>query len=84
MEESLAAAEATFRELGYPYWTARAELDRAEWLSRQRRPDESAELAGEAAGTFEAVGAASMLARARALLVETERLPSGASRPSAT
>ena len=51
-----------------PYWTARAQLDRAEWLARQGRLDKSASLAGEAAATFEAVGAAAMLARARVLL----------------
>ena len=38
VEENLVAAEATFRELGYPYWTARAQLDRAEWLAGQRAP----------------------------------------------
>ena len=68
MEENLVSAEATFRDLGYPYWTARAQLDRAEWLARQGRLDESARLADEAAATFEAVGAAPMLARARVLL----------------
>ena len=75
VEEKLVAAEATFRELGYPYWTARAQLDRAEWLLGQGRPDESAELAGEAEAIFDTVGAAPMLARARALL-EAEDLPS--------
>ena len=49
VEENLVAAEAAFRELGYPYWTARAQLDRAEWLARQGRHDESTRLAGEAA-----------------------------------
>ena len=68
VEESLAIAEATFRDLGYPYWTARAELDRAEWLARQNRLDESTTLATEAGVTFETIGAAPMLARARALL----------------
>ena len=68
VENDLAAVEATFRELGYPYWTARTQLDRAEWLSRQGRPDESAKAANEAAATFERIGAAPMLIRARALL----------------
>jgi hypothetical protein len=75
VEVNLTAAEAAFRELGYPYWTARAQLDHAEWLSRQGKSDESAKLAGEAAAAFEAIGAAPMLARARVLL-ETEHLPS--------
>jgi class 3 adenylate cyclase/tetratricopeptide (TPR) repeat protein len=68
VEENLITAEATFRELGYPYWTARAQLDRGEWLARQQRFDESTGVAGQAAATFEMIGAAPMLARARALL----------------
>jgi len=74
VEKELVAAEATFRELGYPYWTARAQLDRAEWLARQIRIEESARLAREAAETFDSVGAAPMLARARAVL-ETDAAP---------
>src|SRR5208283_3282009 len=68
VDENLANAEATFRDLGYPYWTARAQLDRAEWLARQNRLDESTSLAAKAAVTFETIGAAPMLARARSLL----------------
>jgi class 3 adenylate cyclase/tetratricopeptide (TPR) repeat protein len=68
VEESLLTAESTFRELGYPYWVARAQLDRAEWLARRDRSDESAKLAHEAFATFERVGAAPMRARARTLL----------------
>jgi hypothetical protein len=56
VEENLVAAEAAFRELGYPYWMARAQLNRAEWLAHEGRLDESAELAVEAAATFEKVG----------------------------
>jgi len=75
VEESLVAAEAMFRDLGYPYWVARAQLDRAGWLAGHGRLDESARLAAEAAATFEAVGAAPMLARAR-VLVESRVAPS--------
>ncbi len=50
------------------YWTARAQLDRAEWLVGQQRLDEAAQLAVAAAATIEIVGAAPMLARSRALL----------------
>ena len=65
-----------FRELGYPYWAARAHLDRAEWLARQERLDESAGLAAEAAATFEPIGAVPMLARVRVLLeAEMARKP---------
>ena len=41
VEADLVGAEASFRELGYPYWTARAQLDRAEWLARQGRAEEA-------------------------------------------
>ena len=68
VEENLVAAESTFRDLGYPYWTARAQLDLSEWLARQDRLDESARLAAEAAATFEKVGAVRMLVRGRARL----------------
>jgi tetratricopeptide (TPR) repeat protein len=68
VEENLVAAETAFRDLGYPYWTALTQLDRAEWLARQGRLDESASFASEAGVTFETVGAKPMAARARALL----------------
>jgi tetratricopeptide (TPR) repeat protein len=68
VEKDLAAAEAMFRELAYPYWTARAQLDRAEWLSRNDSPENAARVAAQAASTFEGIGAAPMLVRARALV----------------
>src|SRR5271165_3363459 len=51
-----------------PLGSARAKLDQSEWLARRDRHDESARLAAEAATTFEELGAAPMLARARAIL----------------
>jgi class 3 adenylate cyclase len=63
----LLGAEGVFRELGYPYWAARAQLDRAEWLAGQGRVEEAERLAGEAAATFEVVGAVPMVARAAAV-----------------
>jgi class 3 adenylate cyclase/tetratricopeptide (TPR) repeat protein len=67
-ENGLLAAEAAFRDMGHPYWIARAHLDLAEWLGRQGRLDQSATHARQAVATFEAVGALPMLVRARALL----------------
>ena len=67
MEDDLIAAKTAFRSLGYPIWVARTQLDRADWLARQDRLDESARLAAEAAASFENVGAVPMLARARGL-----------------
>jgi hypothetical protein len=77
VEDELVAAETMFRELGYPYWAARAQLDRAEWLADRGRPDDGARFAREAAVTFEKVGAAPMVARARALLERTVPHPVG-------
>jgi len=71
VERDLIATQASFRDLGYTYWTARAQLDLAEWLGRQAKHDESARHAREAAAAFAVLGAAPMLARARAL-VESE------------
>ena len=68
VEKNLVVAEAAFSELGYPYWVALVQLERAEWLAGQGRLGESSGLAGEAAATFERIGAAPMLARGRALL----------------
>ena len=68
VEKNLVVAEAAFSELGYPYWIALVQLERAEWLAGQGRLGESSGLAGEAAATFERIGAAPMLARGRALL----------------
>jgi class 3 adenylate cyclase/tetratricopeptide (TPR) repeat protein len=65
VEQCLSAAEATLRDLGYPYWTARVQLDRAEWLLGQARPEEAVRLAEQAAVTFEALGAWPMHERAQ-------------------
>jgi hypothetical protein len=68
VQAGLEAAEESFRDLNYRYWTARVQLDLAGWLARQGRLDESERLATEAAAAFETLGAAPMLAHARALL----------------
>jgi class 3 adenylate cyclase/tetratricopeptide (TPR) repeat protein len=71
VEKDLMAAETTFRDLGYPYWTARAQLDRAEWLTNLGRLEEAVRLAGEAAATFERLGTTPMLVRAQAISTAT-------------
>ncbi|MGA8296209.1 MAG: adenylate/guanylate cyclase domain-containing protein [Acidimicrobiales bacterium] len=72
VEDDLVAAEQGLLDLGYPYWTARCQLDLAEWFGRQGRAAEAAARAGEAASTFEMLGAKPMLTRARALLETDE------------
>jgi hypothetical protein len=84
VEENLVEAEAGFRELGYPYWTARAQLERAEWLVERDRFSDARDLAAEAATAFEAVGVPPMLARARALADDVVRFPQVVSRVGAT
>ena len=76
VERSLTLVETAFEGLGYPYWTARARLDRAGWLARHARHAEAASLAGEAAVTFQQVGAAPMVALARAI-VEPDTVQKG-------
>ena len=71
VEKDLMAAEAMLRDLGYPYWTARSQLDRAGWLAGRGRHDEAAGLAGEAAATFERLGTTPMFARAQAIATAT-------------
>jgi hypothetical protein len=53
--------------MSYPYWEAMATLDLAEWLSDQGRNDEAKSRRDSAAQTFERLGAAPDLARARSL-----------------
>jgi class 3 adenylate cyclase/tetratricopeptide (TPR) repeat protein len=68
VEEGLVGAREQFQSLNYPFWVARAQLDLAGWLAGRGRTQESAQLAARAAVSFEAIGAAPMLARARALV----------------
>ena len=72
VEGGLVAAEKEFFEMGYPYWTARAQLELAEWLDRQGHVAGAAERAAKAVSTFERLGVEPMLVRARAAL---ERMP---------
>ncbi len=64
-EERLVMAEEAFGRLGYLYWVARTQLDRAKWLTGMARPDEAAALASTADEALAGMGvAATMLAEA--------------------
>jgi len=78
VEADLVTAEAAFLELGYPYWTARAGLDRAEWLADRGRAAEAGELANDLAAAFERLGTQRWLGRARALANATDDPAAGA------
>ena len=67
VEKGLLAAEQGLRDLGYPLWAARCQLDLADWFGRQGRTDEAEARAREAAATFEQLGARPLLERARSL-----------------
>jgi class 3 adenylate cyclase/tetratricopeptide (TPR) repeat protein len=67
VEQTLVAVEAAFGDLGYRYWRARVQLDLAEWIARQSRPDEATALADAAAATFAELRVDPMLARAHAV-----------------
>jgi len=63
--EQLAEAERICRRLSYRYWTARVQLDRAEFLLVDARRWQAAPLARAAVSTFEQLSAKPIAARAR-------------------
>ena len=67
VEPGLRHAIERFAAMSYPYWEAMASLDLAEWLSDQGRNDEAKAPRDAAAQTFDRLGAAPDLARARRL-----------------
>jgi tetratricopeptide (TPR) repeat protein len=60
-EEAFKSATGIFREFGLVFWLAVGELEYAEWLTAQGRPDEAEPLLAEAEETFERLGAAPWL-----------------------
>jgi class 3 adenylate cyclase/tetratricopeptide (TPR) repeat protein len=65
-ESLFADAESQLRELGYPYWLARAHLDHAQWLAQTGDPAAGA-LASAAAKAFDELAATAWAQRAHAL-----------------
>jgi class 3 adenylate cyclase/predicted ATPase len=61
-------ATTRFRELGYPYFLAIAQLDHAAWLVAQDRPADARELLTAAVVTFERLAATPALLRAQELM----------------
>jgi hypothetical protein len=61
-------ADTRFRELGYPYFLAVAQLDHAAWLVTQDRPADARELLTAAVVTFERLAATPALLRAQELM----------------
>jgi predicted ATPase/class 3 adenylate cyclase len=62
-EPGFAEVVERFRALGYPFWTAIAQLDQAEWLVDHGRADEAAPLLAEARELFERLRATPSLER---------------------
>jgi len=52
VEAELRSAIKTFRDLGYRYWLARAQVDLGRWLGSQNRQEEAARLLASARRTF--------------------------------
>ena len=73
-ERELLAAIEDFAALSYPYWRARAQSDLAASLIDQGRAEEAEPLLEEAIATFDELGAAPALERARRL--QAARSPS--------
>ena len=65
--EQFLTATAEFERLAVPFWKALTQLEHAEWLHEQGRPDEAEILASEAAAVFERVRTPAFLERARRL-----------------
>jgi class 3 adenylate cyclase/tetratricopeptide (TPR) repeat protein len=57
-------AAGLFRELAIPFYLASTQLEHAEWLARNTRPEEAAALAADAREVFEQLGAVPSLERA--------------------
>jgi tetratricopeptide (TPR) repeat protein len=62
-ERGFAAATATFREYGMPFWLAVTLTEHGEWLIAQDRAADAEPLLAEARETFERLGAKPWLAR---------------------
>jgi predicted ATPase/class 3 adenylate cyclase len=62
-ESAFAAATATFREFGMPFWLAATLTDHGEWLVSEGRALEAEQLLAEARETFERLGAEPWLSR---------------------
>jgi predicted ATPase/class 3 adenylate cyclase len=70
VEQQFKTAEQIFREYGIPLWLAFTQLERAEWLADQGRPNEAGPLAGEAREIFERLEATPWAERAALLGAE--------------
>jgi tetratricopeptide (TPR) repeat protein len=53
VENDFKAAAGLLRELGFPFWLGVTLLERGEWLTAQRRPDDAAPVLDEAGTIFE-------------------------------
>jgi hypothetical protein len=73
----LAAAEATFRDLGLPFWLAVTRLEHAEVLAAEGRGEDAERMAAEAHATFAELRAQPWVERAAALAGSAATEPIG-------
>jgi class 3 adenylate cyclase len=64
IEDSFKGAIGLFREIVYPFWTARTLLEQAQWLAAQARADDATTARVEARSIFESLAARPWVARA--------------------
>ena len=69
VERGFKQAEAIFREFGIPFWLAMTQVEHAEWLVAQGRPEDAGRLVEEAHATFERLEAAPWIERVSRLEV---------------
>ncbi len=80
VESGLRGAADAFRDLGYPYWTARSELELGTWLNSRGNAEAGEAQLASAAATLERLAAApalAQLAAVRAGGATTRRAPAG-------
>jgi hypothetical protein len=63
VEDGLKGAIGLFREMSYPYWTARSLLEQGAWLVSRGRTDEAEAALAESRSIFATLGAAPWLER---------------------
>jgi ATP/maltotriose-dependent transcriptional regulator MalT len=78
VEQGFKAAAGLLREIGIPFWLAITELERAEWLLRQGRPEDARRLLDEPRETFERLQAQPWSERVQQAMIRVGAVTEGA------
>ena len=79
VEDDFKGAIGLFREMAYPFWTARTLLEYGQWLTDQDRVDEAHATLRESRTIFESLGAAPWIERVEAVTGGQALAPTGGS-----